>query len=258
MSESKARSKHRLEIFARANGKCIYCGGGVDATTVDHMPPRSMFASRFRPAGLEFAACGPCNNGAARADLVAALLGRVYPDAKTDAERDEVRRLLVAVGRDIPGLLEEMFVGEIGQRMARRDHGLTSGGVLNWGGPLVKRHMQAFGLRLGLALHFHETNLIVPPAGGVAVRFYSNLDLFKGDVPEELFEVLPAPRTLRQGSFNVDEQFRYGTVPTSSDISTMSFASFRLSFAVLAFTTADRSTLEDISSREHFVSPGSW
>jgi hypothetical protein len=51
---------------------CIYCGGVVRATTIDHMPPRIMFYGKRHPKGLEFASCQKCNEGTKYAGLVAA------------------------------------------------------------------------------------------------------------------------------------------------------------------------------------------
>jgi hypothetical protein len=36
---------------------CVYCGGDVPATTVDHVPSIIMFAQRQRPKGLAFGSC---------------------------------------------------------------------------------------------------------------------------------------------------------------------------------------------------------
>jgi hypothetical protein len=80
MSESSAKKRAHSAVV-EACPYCIYCGGEVPAASIDHVPPRAMFRGRRRPKSLEFASCKNCNEGTGRADLVAALLSRVAPDA---------------------------------------------------------------------------------------------------------------------------------------------------------------------------------
>jgi hypothetical protein len=105
MGESKAKKRAHNAILA-ACPWCIYCGS--PATTIDHVPPRIMFRDRQRPKGLEFPSCQPCNEGTRLADLVAALIGRLYPDAEQQDEQQEMEKLLSSVKNNIPGLLEEI------------------------------------------------------------------------------------------------------------------------------------------------------
>ncbi|MGY4365277.1 hypothetical protein ACVW1A_001342 [Bradyrhizobium sp. LB1.3] len=116
---------------------CIYCGGDLPATTVDHVPPIIMFAQRQRPKGLEFGSCEPCNGGTKHADLVAAMLGRSMPDSGTDAGRAEMKSIFSAVNNNIPGLLQEMHIPRELQTAAgwRKQNG----GLLRTDGPLQKK-----------------------------------------------------------------------------------------------------------------------
>jgi hypothetical protein len=232
-------NRHRAEIFRKSGGMCIYCGGGTAATTVDHMPPRSMFDRKDRPAGLEFASCEACNRGARLADLVCALLGRIFPDAQEPDALEEVNNYLRAVKNNVPGLLEEMAVPAAREKHELKRLGLSrdQGGLLRVGGPIALRHLEVFGARLGMAMHFEQTGHIIPAEGGVYVRIYSNVDLAEGKIPDTIFDILPQPRTLAQGKKNVEQQFSYGVRATDDERMTMSFASFRLSFAALSFAS---------------------
>jgi hypothetical protein len=200
-----------------------------------------MFDRKDRPAGLEFAACTGCNNGAGLADLVCALIGRIYPDSRDEAANDELRGYLQAVKNNIPGLLEEMQPPAARAKLGMQRLGLSreQGGLLTIGGPIVLAHLETFGARLGLAMHFEQTGQIIPPEGGVFVRIYSNVDLLENKVPATVFDILPQPETLSQGKKSVEDQFRYGVREAEGGRMTMSFASFRLSFAVLAIASAD-------------------
>src|ERR1700730_15593518 len=115
VSESRARKRAHGVILEQCPF-CVYCGGSILATTVDHVPPIGMFRSRRRPKGLEFASCLPCNGGTRLADLVAALLCRAYPDSNGANEKEELERLLSSVNNNVPGLLQEMRIGPGGQK----------------------------------------------------------------------------------------------------------------------------------------------
>jgi hypothetical protein len=238
-------NKHRRAIFAKSDGLCIYCAGARPATTIDHMPPISMFRERRRPSGLEFPSCQECNEGARLSDTVAALIGRTYPDPPDDQPDEEVQNLLAAVARNVPGLLPEMRAPRASEKLMMRRLGRTEGGGLRISGPITLAHLRAFAARLGFAMHFEATGAFIPEAGGVAVRVYSNVDLLDGDnLPEGLFDHLPPPDTLRQGRKNAADQFRYAILQTDTRSMSMSFASFREAFGVLAITTVCREEVE--------------
>jgi hypothetical protein len=92
MGEASQR-KRRMHARLRAQPWCIYCGGVNEATTIDHMPPITIFDQRRRPRGLEFSACEPCNSGGRVAEKIVGLVTRMYPDLANDAGRQELKRL---------------------------------------------------------------------------------------------------------------------------------------------------------------------
>jgi hypothetical protein len=162
VSESRARKRAHGTILEQCPF-CVYCGGSILATTVDHVPPIGMFRSRRRPKGLEFASCLSCNGGTRLADLVAALLCRAYPDSNGANEQEELKRLLSSVNNNVPGLLQEMHIGPGGQKIARRRlPGSIDGGFLRTDGPLVSNHMQTFASKLGFAFYYELTRSIIP------------------------------------------------------------------------------------------------
>jgi hypothetical protein len=227
---------------------CIYCGGVNAATTVEHMPPAVMFRRKHRPKGLEFAACADCNLGSSHADLVAALLSRVYPDSPNPAEAGEFRALCQAVHNNVPGLLQEMLLSPEEQRA--RGGGLPpkiTNGLVRAGGPILTRYMHAFSLKVGLALHYECTKQVLPPEGLVGARLFSNFDRLAGDFPDTIFDHLLPPQTLVQGQFEVSDQFQYAWRLTEDGRGGLYFAAFRYSFAVVSFA-AHHATLLD--SRE--------
>src|SRR4051794_21414253 len=97
MGEARLKSRSREEILAE-EPRCIYCD--AVPSQLEHMLPRSMFRSRFRPSGMEFAACQNCNNGTSATDLVASFVARISPDLD-----DEDWRWIEAIKRT--GKLEQ-------------------------------------------------------------------------------------------------------------------------------------------------------
>jgi hypothetical protein len=221
---------------------CIYCGGDLPATTVDHVPPIIMFAQRRRPKGLEFGSCESCNGGTKHADLVAAMVGRSMPDSETEAGRAEMKSIFSAVTNNIPGLLQEMYLSREQQSAAGWRE--QDGGLLRTNGPLVSSHMQTFAFKIGFSLYYELTKTVLPKTGGVVARWFSNVDRLDGTFPQTVFEHLLPPTTLRQGKFEVSDQFAYQWRLAEGDRMAMFLATFRQSFAVIAFAAADRGLLD--------------
>lgn len=221
---------------------CIYCGGDKPATTVDHVPPIIMFEQRRRPKGLEFGSCLPCNGGTKHADLVAAMIGRSMPDSATDAGRAEMKDIFSAINNNIPGLLQEMHVPREMQTAA--GWRAENGGLLRTDGPLASSHMQTFAFKIGFSLYYELTKKILPKTGGVVARWFSNVDRLDGTFPQSVFEHLLPPNTLRQGKFEVSDQFAYQWRLAEEERMAMFLATFRQSFAVIAFAATDRDLLD--------------
>ncbi|WP_300019504.1 hypothetical protein [uncultured Roseobacter sp.] len=87
-------------------------------------------------------------------------------------------------------------------------------GAFDLRGPNIGRAMLHYGAKLGMALHWHTTGNSLSDRGKVAVLWFSNSNALVGDVPQQLMELLPDPRTLSQGKFNVRDQFEYGSGKT--------------------------------------------
>ena len=242
LGEARARRRAHAAMLS-AYPWCIYCG--QPATTVEHMPPLMMFLGKLRPKGLEFPTCAQCNHGTKHADLVASLLSRTYPDPASDQGRDDLKKVLQAVGNNIPGLLEEMLVGKAGQKIARRHIPDMPAGaaVLRANGPLVTRYMTIFAAKFGFAMHYEAYGERVPDAGGVQPRWFSNTNAARGELPMEIIELLPPRQTLRQGRKEVSDQFEYSGQVVEDGRHALAYAVFRSSFAIFAATAVDQSEL---------------
>jgi hypothetical protein len=251
-SKLKEDAKRR---FLRENPWCVFCGGDAPSTTIDHVPPISVFARRHRPKGLEFPACDPCNHNSRLTDQVAAYLSRLYPDASSEAEKTELRRILSGISNNHPGLLEEMLpnVDQLarfasrGAKMPPRTH------ALNANGPLLNAHMNRFAAKLGLALHYHHTGRIVPIGGAATVRWMTNFQALDVGIPKEFLNLLGPPETLRAGRFQVADQFQFAASVAQEKTASAHLGTFRFSFAIMAFVSESGASLAAATKDQIFM-----
>lgn len=244
MGEAKKQSQRNAN-FLKQHPWCCYCGGATLATTIDHVPSRQMFDLRGRPKGLEVPACGPCNEATRQHEQVAAFFGRIYPDRASVDLIGEMQRIGTAVKNNNPGLFEELVPSSAQkERFAKMStvNPMDATGVLICSGPLLNRSIQIFGAKLGFALYYDTVDRIVPNAGGVAVRWYSNHDVYMGDIPFDVLKLLGPPQSLKQGEWKVNDQFEYRFVLTHSREMAVYFSRFRQSFCVLSWVGDDVSS----------------
>lgn len=183
MGEAKRKLRDHASILACKPG-CIYCAGATVATTIEHMPPISIFEGRQRPKGLEFPACERCNNGTGHSDLVAAMLARTWPDANSEIQRRDVRKIFQALENNVPGIFREMNPGRGAEKLARKRHNLSADvHPLRADGPILNEHILTFAAKLGFALHYDAKGTAIPSGGGALVMWFSNLQAMKGQIP---------------------------------------------------------------------------
>jgi hypothetical protein len=250
-------AKRKLAAMLADRPGCIYCAGENVATTIEHMPPISVFEGRQRPKGLEFPACQPCNHNTGHADLVAAMLARFWPDAESEIQQKEAKKIIAAISNNIPGLLQEMNVGRGGEKLMRKRHSIPiEAHPMRVNGPIMTAHIETFAAKIGFALHYELRGAPVPAQGGVQPMWFTNVQALNGQIPSVLFEMLPSPSTLSQGKKSVGTQFKYSYASGEQD-HLLYFASFNESFAVAGVTALDRAVyLERHASRFPIFAPG--
>jgi hypothetical protein len=258
MGQAKAKRRSHAALLASGPG-CIYCAGAAIATTIEHMPPISLFEGRQRPKGLEFPACEACNNGTGHSDLVAAMLARTWPDANSQTQRKDVAKIFKAIDNNVPGLLQEMNPGRAAEKLARKQHNLSADlHPLRADGPILTHHILTFAAKLGFALHYDAKGSPIPTAGGALVMWFSNLQAMRGQIPSSLFDMLPSPSTLQQGTKSVAEQFKYSYATGERD-HMLYFATFNNGFAVGGVTALDKSLLlQSQQGRFPIFAPGDF
>lgn len=190
--------------------RCIYCA--APHTTIEHMPPISMFRGRHRPNGLMFAGCAACNNGTSAADLVASFIARLSP-------RYDQAGWKIAEAKARAGILEAQAPGFLGEfldpdrRRTRWLHGPNGISrpttVLDLSGPLTRAYLDVFAAKFGMALYRHHCGHPLPVDGFVMSGAYTNAGLAP-DAVRAFLSIMPDQSGLRQGRYNrVDDQFIY-------------------------------------------------
>jgi hypothetical protein len=255
MGQAKRKRQTQAAILAGAPG-CIYCAGINVATSIEHMPPVIAFEGKQRPKGLEFPACLACNNGTGDSDLVAAMLARSWPDTNSDLQKNEVKKILAGVANNVPGLIEEMIPDRAAEKLARKRLNIPDDAHPFRAGPMLNKHILTFAAKLGFALHYEINGTPIPKGGGALVMWFSNVQALNGQIPQELFDLLPSTKTLQQGAKSVGEQFQYAHA-TGERGHMLYFASFNTSFAVAGATAVDRTIVLDATGdRFQIFAPG--
>jgi hypothetical protein len=93
-------------------------------------------------------------------------------------------------------------------------------------------------------LYYKHTGRILPPSGGVGLRWYSNLQIENDQIPRELSQVLPEFPRLERSNRNLANQFFYRVgVAERSNMATY-LAIFRRSFGIVGFMHVKATELE--------------
>lgn len=176
------------------------------------------------------------------------MFSRIYPDGKTDTERNETRRIIESVSKSYPDVLNEMrssprqirnFLKKTGTDMPP---GVTTRQLpyVNASGPNLYWCMSVFARKLFTALHYKHTDLIVPAGGGIVWTWYANTQFVNGEVPEELFSYFTGWQQMQRRKIDLGEQFNYYVIGPSNDGQVAGyFVAFRFAFAIFGYVNMD-------------------
>jgi hypothetical protein len=249
------RRQHKKQ-FLENNPFCCFCGGYTPSTEIDHIPARVLFDNRQWPVGYEFPACQPCNKASRHDEQVVGVLSRLYPEPKTGKKEKEFDERLRAVADNYPGLLEEMIPSADQVQNALSKYNIRTPGKLppaglafvSVKGPLVNRAVANFGRKLFLALYYKHTGKILPKEGGIAILWYSNLQIENDEIPRELAPLVSGFPNLERSKMDLSDQFFYRFGVTEDLKASVFLAFFRRSFAILGYVNA---AAVDIRLPEH-------
>lgn len=209
------RRKLTRELLAK-HPHCCFCGGGITATTADHVPAKILFWGKRRPGGLELPACKPCNCGTRQLEQAAGIFSRMRMEELLPNEEAELRRLRENVDQSFPGWRKELYPSDEQIALAQKQLGQMADTVRTVNmGPLVTEALCAVVAKLGFGLHYRHSGHIVPKGGVVEVRFDTNATMIDRPFPKAVLESLGPMEHLCQGSWTSRLHFGYRGAWTS-------------------------------------------
>lgn len=239
---------------------CIFCGGSVPATSIEHCPPRALFEGRNWPEGFEFPACTRCNGGSSDEDLLVAFLSYMDPLAQTGSPQAGLG-LFRAVRRQAPNVLRDMRISSaVEARRAARSLGLKpERGRTYQDLPLVKvplalhAAVKTFAGKLTKASYFMQTAKVFPSTGGILFHWFTNASLLpSGRTPPALalLEQFSAtePQLKRNG---VDLSSQFGLRLSIGEDGRLFIvqATFRRSFGFVCVASAEAGQVDEFLSQ---------
>jgi hypothetical protein len=192
------KSRSRDDILA-LKPRCIYCAN--EATTVEHMPPLSMFKRKDRPSGLEFPSCQTCNNVTSAADAAAVFYSRIgwLNDDLDSWQLRDMERQIKTLDSLVPEFRKEFSTTKEGEVLKRTPGGIFVKKVqLNCDGPVSQALLSAFSAKLGMAFFAEHTGKPMPLDGGVHGMWFLNSGLSQ-KAADTMLKMLPMFETLKQG-----------------------------------------------------------
>lgn len=239
MGEQRRKDANARSVAFAKTDRCIYCGGFVPATTVDHCPPRAMFSNRQWPEGYVFPACQPCNAEAKEAENWVAFMARINsgPGFDEQAEADEMFRIARPILK--PEVIRSMSMSGLDKKAIARRIGVTKElGKTYADIPLIKVPKEAknaidyFSRKVVKALHFEHTKRVVPVDAAIKRRWFTNYNEMEGKIPPEIFTIPTGIPTLERTKVNLSRQFNYlYTVSAEGDLGVYTIE-FRQSFCI--------------------------
>ena len=257
-----AKAKHRKEFLAK-HPVCCFCGGVRPAEEPDHVPSRVLFDDRQWPEGFEFPACVKCNRATRHDEQVVAMLSRIYPDPTTEKGRAETYERIRAAAHNYPEILEEMRPTARQLRKASEKYGLGESyadlPALSVKGPRINAAIENVGRKLFCALYYMHTGQIVPPDGGVAIRWFTNVQIDADEIPRSLAPLLANFGKTERSRTKLDDQFFYRWVVPSDSKNVAAFlAFFRRSFALLGYVNCNAADFHKLGPDAKVVRPYVW
>ncbi len=236
----------RAEFLSR-HPVCCFCGGIRASEEEDHIPARTLFKARQWPEGFSFPACRDCNAASRHDELLVSVISSVYPDGVTEEDHREFRAKLLGVSNNIPGALQELQMSPNEIRRALRKHNIPRDPTiflqeypfLKMDGPIVTCAVHQFARKLFLALHYRHTNRPLSNLGGIAITWFTNIQIQNGVIPVDLAKFLRRHVSLKRGNMELDDQFYYWYYGSEANSFGVYLAFFRESIALLGYVKND-------------------
>jgi len=231
------------------------------------MPSRSLFNDAAWPEGFEFPACARCQKISRYAETMVGFLSITYSDPNDPPTDAEKQRRFTGLRRNYPELFPKLFLSTEKVTKFIAEHGwpvdpFTNRPVspamsrvtgelrppmLSLNHPEVHEAVEIFGRKLACALHYYETGFIIPRTGAIHVRWYSNVQLVEGAVPEPLHEINKLHRALTRSNRTLNNQFSYAAAISEQKDAAIYLATFRRSFALQMSVVCKRDCYPEVS-----------
>lgn len=246
----------RALAFAKSD-YCIFCGGVVSATTVDHCPPRSVFINREWPESFVFPACETCNSESREAENLLGFLTRLYSATDGANEAKVLEKYIKTLRANYPQELRKMTNMPIAKRrrfVRHLDLKLLPGET-HLDIPIVHipprwvNMVEGFGTKLTKGIHFHETGRICAPGSDVWSHMISNADEFKTPFVPEILERMGRTHAIVRSKKDLSDQFGYLTERTDDGSAALYIYQFNHSFKLMCFYHDDGEIVRDLGKR---------
>lgn len=247
---SSKRRRARREKFFAEHPKCCFCGGGSGACEEDHVPGRVFFSGRQWPEGYVFPACVECNRATADDEQVLAFFALMGVEL-SEHEFLDFSRLFHAIRAIHPQIIDAFRIPQSSNEVRRilRKLGyskptdtLTADIPVVSLGPEISKSVLSYGRKLMLALWYKHVGSVLPQAGGVRLKWFSNTTSdAQAEALNSTLELMPTLGELKRSARMLDDQFSYRYGVTSDGKAAAFFLTFRGTFAILGVVSAEKS-----------------
>lgn len=249
----------RRKQFFATNPTCIFCGGEVPATTIEHCPPKAMFDQKRWPEGYEFSACAKCNNGSSDQDLIISWMARIdHTDLSAEGDL-QTAGLLKAVHRQHPKLMRQLLPTAVEAKRTNRELGITPApgqthaetGVVNIT-PEMKEAVHTFSKKLAKGVYYLHTQNIFPADGCLMLGWFTNVEFVRksGFIPfHVLNDIAGETPAIERSGKSLDNRFRYKLSVTEDSKLCALQAMFGNAFGLIVFGCTHPGQLEGIINK---------
>ncbi len=252
MGQAKKKAQNAKVIAFEKTRLCIFCGGIVPATTVDHCPPRAAFQNKGWPEGFVFPACVSCNGGSSRDDKIFAFLTNMNCEKGDLDHQRRLQQIILEIKRDYPSEVKEMInLGSAEKKEVAERIGLPKPpGLFYRSLPIVrlpnkfKSMALAVGRKITKAIHFSETGVICPRDADIESMFVSNVMNMENPISEELLRTMGRSHNFTRGGKDISRQFSYLCKISEDRTIALYIFRFNHSFQILSAYSASPNGLE--------------
>jgi hypothetical protein len=124
-------------------------------------------------------------------------------------------------------------------------------------GPLVNEAVTNFSRKLVLALYYKHAKQILNPEAGIAIRWFSNVEVNAGAIPKDLAQYLIGYPEITRCNTDLRDQFSYAYTFSECQRLSIFLAFIRQSFAIFGAVNLD-STKFDLPDIANILGPYIW